>query len=1310
MNNFLLWIGGLLVAVLAALFAVPHFVDWTSYRGVFEEEASRILGRELRVAGAVNLRLLPSPYVRFEKVRLADAAGRTGEPFFRADDFTLWLSPAPLLKGAIEANKIELRRPVLKLRLNPEGGGNWQTLSLTRGTLPFVPSDVALQSVQITDGIISVDRADGQELGRIDAVSGELSVAALEGPFRFRGSFDAGGARYELKSSTTNFDTEGGLRVKAALTAAETANTSTIEVRLADIGGKPRFEGQLNGQLSLLPARLAKPSEVAPETGMAMEVRAVIAGDTAGARLSDITLAFEQNGKPQLLGGSAQADWTRGLDIKSEFTSKWLDLDAVFGEQAIAKPLEVLSRLPASLSHFVPSAGRGRASVTVDQINLGGEALSNVRLAIERGASLLRVTDLRAALPGGASVLITGVFPDPLKPANFDGDINLRGASPARLLGWLGHSGVISDGRGEAAFSLQAKLGVTGQSIAVTQATANIAATTLSGDVSYRWEGRKRLDLALDGDRIDIGAIAPRALDLYSRIRELVNVEQPSAAGGGAAAEPIGGGSKRPAVFDARTSDLTLQIRASQLIDGDQDLRDVDIDLAVLNGRLTVSRARLTSARGLDLEVEGEVADIAARSRGSLRGTIAATDPQAWTEFLELLGVADAATLSPGLRAAAPARLAWSMRLADLQDATAGGNGPAELIVDGALLGRRLSGSLKLANGLSNWRQQPLDLTLTIDRPEWAKLRALFTTVSAAVPATSGVLASDERSQLLLKASGRADQGLATFVRIDEEGLEASYAGRAVLGADSIVSAQGDLQVRVVDLARSTALFGIAVPAGLNAEAVDGTIEISLENGAIKLRPRSLDIAGSIVDGELSLVAGKERWRLDGRVAATSVNIPRAIDVVVSGKPPVSAEDVSGAPSVWRRSVFEFGTFDELDGQIEFAIGKLALTPDLKVARAVAAVEFGPGKIDIKALDGDILGARLSSRWLLGKATAGGTLNGSARISGARLELLAPAAAGASGITGLGGLSMVVSGRGLSPHGLVAALTGKGEIELTKSELAGLAPLMVRSLADEVVGGRREATIEAFEKAIEAELRATAAAPTRRLVVGTRKLGFDIGDGIVRVRGFNVETGDGRASNRTTIDLNSLKIDSEWRLEPRADGNAPVSAGAAAGTKKASTGPLPAVTIAFVGPIGHLGRLEPVISAAATVRELAVRRMERDVDELERLRRFDEGRAKAEVERQRLEVQRQKVELESRAGGRAVGGLPQDMPLAPPAPIPQGGEAGTASPAPADGVTASDAVKSPIAPGRNGLTREPRQAPQNTKLQDIFRRQGLGGN
>ncbi|MEO1265181.1 MAG: AsmA family protein, partial [Pseudomonadota bacterium] len=84
MNAFLLTIGALLTAVLVALFAIPPFIDWNTYRGVFEVEASRIIGRDVRVSGDVALRLLPQPYVSFEDIVIANPPGVLGEPFVRA--------------------------------------------------------------------------------------------------------------------------------------------------------------------------------------------------------------------------------------------------------------------------------------------------------------------------------------------------------------------------------------------------------------------------------------------------------------------------------------------------------------------------------------------------------------------------------------------------------------------------------------------------------------------------------------------------------------------------------------------------------------------------------------------------------------------------------------------------------------------------------------------------------------------------------------------------------------------------------------------------------------------------------------------------------------------------------------------------------------------------------------------------------------------------------------------------------------------------------------------------------------------------
>src|SRR5262249_4604997 len=127
MSNFIIALAVFVITIVGALFAVPYFIDWNGYRGVFEEEATRLLGRDVRVGGAVNLHVLPTPYFRFEKVRIADTSVNLQEPFFRAESLAVKLNIAPLFRGAVEANEIEFQRPVLHLALNDEDGWNWQS-------------------------------------------------------------------------------------------------------------------------------------------------------------------------------------------------------------------------------------------------------------------------------------------------------------------------------------------------------------------------------------------------------------------------------------------------------------------------------------------------------------------------------------------------------------------------------------------------------------------------------------------------------------------------------------------------------------------------------------------------------------------------------------------------------------------------------------------------------------------------------------------------------------------------------------------------------------------------------------------------------------------------------------------------------------------------------------------------------------------------------------------------------------------------------------------------------------------------------
>ena len=250
MNRLLLIVGGLLVGILAALFIVPVFVDWNRYRGTFEEEASRLLGRDVRVSGRVNLRLLPTPYIRFEKVRVADTQGNVGEPLFRADDFTVWLAVGPLFRGELEATEIELKSPVLTVVLDDKGGGNWADLTGRRDTARFAPTSVSLNAVRVTNGAIAAF-GPGGERTRVERINGELSAAALEGPYKVTAAFAHRGSMRELRLSTAKPEADGSVRVKGSVRVPETGASYAVDGLLRDVLSKPRLEGELTAKLPL---------------------------------------------------------------------------------------------------------------------------------------------------------------------------------------------------------------------------------------------------------------------------------------------------------------------------------------------------------------------------------------------------------------------------------------------------------------------------------------------------------------------------------------------------------------------------------------------------------------------------------------------------------------------------------------------------------------------------------------------------------------------------------------------------------------------------------------------------------------------------------------------------------------------------------------------------------------------------------------------------------------------------------------------------------------------------------------------------
>ena len=170
--------------MLSALFAAPLFIDWNDYRPVFETQATKLLGRQVKVGGNVHLVLLPAPELKFDDVKVADETGNLDKPVLEARSFEAWLNFGALLSGTFEARKIAIVDPVLRLDVRGDGGSNLSDVGRRGVALPFAPKEVMLDSVSVSGGRIEITKDGSPRLHpRGHRRRGErgVTVGALQG-------------------------------------------------------------------------------------------------------------------------------------------------------------------------------------------------------------------------------------------------------------------------------------------------------------------------------------------------------------------------------------------------------------------------------------------------------------------------------------------------------------------------------------------------------------------------------------------------------------------------------------------------------------------------------------------------------------------------------------------------------------------------------------------------------------------------------------------------------------------------------------------------------------------------------------------------------------------------------------------------------------------------------------------------------------------------------------------------------------------------------------------------------------------------
>lgn len=306
------------IAAVVAIYATLAGRDFDELRRIAESEVRSATGRELRVAGPIDIALSLTPAIALEDIRFANAPDGSAEDMARARRLELQVALLPLLSGDIQVKRFVLVDAELLLETDAQGRPNWVFAEPGEEELEAVARSaervqeagarrmprleaVEIQGARVTwrDGRsgealdLSLEQATLREAA--DRLEIEAEGRYLDLPFALGGSLGApdrlfAGGDFPLDLSghlaQTRFELAGALRGTAEAPAAELR----FSLRGSDLPALSRLAGR-----DLPPVG---------DYGLAGEVAyAEQAVALEGLRLDLAGLALRGNGRLQDLDG-----------------------------------------------------------------------------------------------------------------------------------------------------------------------------------------------------------------------------------------------------------------------------------------------------------------------------------------------------------------------------------------------------------------------------------------------------------------------------------------------------------------------------------------------------------------------------------------------------------------------------------------------------------------------------------------------------------------------------------------------------------------------------------------------------------------------------------------------------------------------------------------------------------------------------------------------------------------------------------------------------------------------------------------------
>ncbi len=1077
MKSPLLIFATFIVLLLTGVVTAPFFIDWSQYRAEIEAYGARLMGRDVRIAGDINIHFLPLPALSLEDVRVANADTAFSPVFIAVKKIEARLLLAPLLRGQVRVHSMDLKKPVIDIERLASGNGNWYLGPSEALWLDVPASDFALEEIRIVNGTFYLRDHRRGGSARLDQVSMKVSAASLNGPFKAEGMLSYHSEPTRVSISTGKLRKDGSMRLTIRLNPQTGARL--IYSFDGELMGKeaPNFA---EGRLKVAPP----PIEQDGKSGRLSGIEKLPFLLTANVALAEDKITFNKidlalnkaNTVTNAITGSVELSLSYDIGVEANLSARRVDLDALARDVGTMVKTRLKTAIDLdtldTIGELLPDGVRGHVVFSAGQLKTGAAVIESGKLDIRVTDTGVKISELSGMLPGRAQMSLSGLYlPDPVTP-QFDGKFTVNALDGRGFLNWL-RPGLYGEEAGRIGrLKLNGFLSATPENARISDANIVFNGQSSTGTIFWTRRGTPFISVKVEAGNLNLTNIMPDGdkaglLDVPGLVRRLNTGPAP----------------------------VSLDMKAARLTFGTRTLKNFVTYVRFFETNTDVRRLAATIGKKGQIDLAGTITGAGGTLNGKISGKVNSSDAAG---LLEVLGSDKF-----------PPRLSSALRgePLDVWVEYTSNHGSSRLNVEG-LAGGGLTGIVFNVKGpLSKWRKAELSFEGKFETHRTGRLlKALKIGWNGRTPPGKA------NAKINVKAQGALPSGLTTSLSGSILGVKFEASGN-VSDPGSGLLAKGSAKLQ----ADNAAVFGEAVGAGV---ALDGPLHVSGQMASStssysfnKIKIALPGIKGSF-DG--ALTPNDDQFHLIGAARFEQLDLSPAFGLLTLAP----ARSADAEPPFWANRPFHSESLQDLSADVTVSADELILAPGVRATNSSFIFKAGENTMSLFSAKGDLLGGAINAELIL-RNEAGGNLDVRMRIDSKDLDLssILKSREDAFLVRGKVSLSGAVSGRGRSPVGIISALTGKGVWGLDNAVLDGTDPAQFSSSLDGVDDPGQ------FESLISSKLH------NGSWPFDKARSNWSMKNGLLRFAPARLKTPAASGSLGALTDLASGELDLSWQMK-----------------------------------------------------------------------------------------------------------------------------------------------------------------------------------